>query len=78
MYATKNDVEVVGPYCATKNWSAAWPRGSERRFYDCHNRKVDGLTPTLASLLRPWIIGWSEKTFLKLEVGGRLKTWQTT
>ena len=23
-------------------WSAAWPNGSERRFYDDHNRKVDG------------------------------------
>ena len=35
--------------------SAAWPRGSERRFYDGHDRKVDGSTPTQASLLRPWI-----------------------
>ena len=33
----------------------AWPSGSERRFYDGHDRKVDGSTPTLASLLRPWI-----------------------
>ena len=34
---------------------AAWPRGSERRFYDGHDRKVDGLTLTEALLLRPWI-----------------------
>ena len=33
--------------------SAAWPSGSERRFYDGHDRKVDSSTPTLASLLRP-------------------------
>ena len=31
----------------------AWSNGSERRFYDGHNRKVDGSTPTQASLLRP-------------------------
>ena len=35
--------------------SAAWPSGSERRLYDSHDRKVDGLTPTQASLLRPYI-----------------------
>ena len=35
--------------------SSAWPCGSERRFYDGHDRKVDGLSPTQASLLRPWI-----------------------
>ena len=35
--------------------SAAWPRGSERRFYDGHDRKADGSTPTQASLLRPYI-----------------------
>ena len=33
--------------------SAAWPCGLEFRFYDGHDRKVDGSTPTLASLLRP-------------------------
>ena len=33
--------------------SAAWPSGSERRFYDGQDRKNDGLTPTQASLLRP-------------------------
>ena len=33
----------------------AWPSGSERRFYDGHDRKIDGSTPTQASLLRPWI-----------------------
>ena len=31
----------------------AWPSGSRRRFYDGHDRKVDGSTPTHASLLRP-------------------------
>ena len=35
--------------------SAAWPSGLERRFHDGHDRKVDGSTPTQASLLRPWI-----------------------
>ena len=34
---------------------AAWRSGLERRFYDDHNRKVDGSTPNLVSLLRPWI-----------------------
>ena len=33
---------------------AEWPGGSERRFYDGHDRKVDGSTLTQA-LLRPWI-----------------------
>ena len=36
-------------------WSAAWRSGSERRFYDDHDRKVDGSPPNLVSLLRPWI-----------------------
>ena len=35
--------------------SATWPNGSESRFYDGNGRKVDGSTPTQASLLRPWI-----------------------
>ena len=35
--------------------SAAWRSGSERRFYDDHDRKVNGSTPNLVSLLRPWI-----------------------
>ena len=35
--------------------SAAWRNGSERRFYDDHDRKVDGSPPNLVSLLRPWI-----------------------
>ena len=30
--------------------SAAWPSGSERIFYDRHDRKVDGSTTTDASL----------------------------
>ena len=34
---------------------AAWPSGSERRFYDSRDRKVDGATSTQISLLRPWI-----------------------
>ena len=33
--------------------STAWPSGSERRFYDCDDRKVDCLTRTQASLLHP-------------------------
>ena len=35
--------------------SAAWRSGSKRRFYDDHDRKVDGSPPNLVSLLRPWI-----------------------
>ena len=35
--------------------SAAWRSGSERRFYYDHDRKVNGSTPNLVSLLRPWI-----------------------
>ena len=35
--------------------SAAWRSGSERRFYNDHDRKVNGSTPNLVSLLRPWI-----------------------
>ena len=34
--------------------SAAWPSGSEGRFYDGQVRKIDGSTPTQASLWRPW------------------------
>ena len=33
--------------------SAAWPSGSEGRFYDNRDRKVDGSTPTQALFLRP-------------------------
>ena len=35
--------------------SEAWRSGSERRFYDDHDRKVNGSTPNLVALLRPWI-----------------------
>ena len=35
--------------------SAAWPSGLERSFYDDHDCKVDGSTPTQVLLLRPWI-----------------------
>ena len=35
--------------------TAAWPSGWEHRFYDGHDRKVDGLTLTQAWMLRPWI-----------------------
>ena len=35
--------------------SAAWRSGSERRFYDDHDRMVNGSPPNLVSLLRPWI-----------------------
>ena len=34
---------------------APWPSGSERRFCDGHDRKVDDSTTTQASLLRPWV-----------------------
>ena len=34
--------------------SAAWRSGLEGRFYDDHDRKVNGSTPNLISLLRPW------------------------
>ena len=34
--------------------NATWRSGLERRFYH-HDRKVDGSTPNLVSLLRPWI-----------------------
>ena len=34
--------------------SAAWPSGSERRFYDGHVHKVGGSTPTQASLFHRW------------------------
>ena len=54
--------------------SAAWPSGSERRFYDGHDRKVDGSTANQASLLRPWIkcfttiiSGWWNLTSSKLK-----------
>ena len=38
-----------------RNLSAAWRSGSERRFYDDNDRKIDGSTPNQTSLLRPWI-----------------------
>ena len=40
---------------SSQSLSAAFPSGSERHFYDGHDRKVDALTSTQASLLRPWI-----------------------
>ena len=33
---------------------AAWRSGSERRFYHDHDRKVNGSTLNLVSLLRSW------------------------
>ena len=39
----------------TARYNATWRSGLERRFYDDHDRKVDGSTPNLVSLLRPWI-----------------------
>ena len=33
----------------------AWCSGSERRFYNDHDRKVNGLTPNPFSLWCPWI-----------------------
>ena len=48
--------ELCCPGVKPRRWmSAAWPSGSKRRFYDGHDRKVDGSTPTQASLLRSWI-----------------------
>ena len=38
-----------------RNWSAAWCSGSERRFYDDHDRKVHGSTTNQVALLHPWI-----------------------
>ena len=38
-----------------QSMSAAWRSGSERRFYDDHDCKVNGSTPILVSLFRPWI-----------------------
>ena len=35
--------------------NATWRSGLERRFYDDHDRKVDGSTTNLISLLYPWI-----------------------
>ena len=60
--------------------------GSERRFYNGHDRMVDGSTPTQASLLRPWIrsfttiiSAWWNLTSSKLkksEVKFKRKTWK--
>ena len=38
-----------------KTLLAAWRIGLERRFYNDHDRKVNGSTHNLFSLLRPWI-----------------------
>ena len=35
--------------------NATWRSGLERHFYVDHDRKVDGSTPNLVSLLCPWI-----------------------
>ena len=47
---------TVAPAELHRNQSAVWRSGVECRFYDGHDCKVDGSTPTQASLLRPWII----------------------
>ena len=39
----------------TARGNATWRSGLERRFYNDRDRKVDGSTPNLVSLLRPWI-----------------------
>ena len=36
-------------------WSAAWRSSLERCFHDDHDLKVNGSTPKLVTLLRPWI-----------------------
>ena len=40
---------------ARDNATVVWRSGLECRFYYDHDRKVDGSTPNLVSLLRPWI-----------------------
>ena len=68
----------VATYDCTLPKQFAWPSGLERRFYDGHDHKVDGSTPTQASLLRPWIrcfttiiSAWRNLTSSKLK---KLKT----
>ena len=64
--------------------SAAWPSGSECRFYDAYDRKVEGSTPTQASLLRIWIrcftaiiSAWWNLTSSKLKKSKlKRKTWK--
>ena len=46
---------IPAPISMHESQSAAWRSGSVSCFYDGHDRKVDGSTPTQASLLRPWI-----------------------
>ena len=65
--------------------SAAWPSDSERRFYDGHNRKVNGSTPIQASLLRLWIrcftmiiSAWWNLTSTKLKTEAKFKQKQAT
>ena len=41
-------------YCEQRR-SATWRIGMERRFYDDHDRMVNGSIPNLVSLLRPGI-----------------------
>ena len=49
------NIQFVGLIRLGINRSAAWRSGSERRFYDDHDYKVNGSTPNLVSVLRPWI-----------------------
>ena len=42
-------------YSSEADAASTRPSSSERRFYDDHDRKVNGSTPSLVSLLRPWI-----------------------
>ena len=49
----------------------AWPSGLERRFYEGHDRKVDGSSPTLASLLRPWIRWFTTTISARWNLTGR-------
>ena len=55
--AVQADKLTIILYCgrSVDKQSEVWPSGSVRRFYDGHDQKVDGLTPTQASLLHPWI-----------------------
>ena len=46
---------VIAKFEEALSQIAAWRSGLERGFYDDHDRKVNGSTPNLVSLLRPWI-----------------------
>ena len=64
--------------CFIPGLSTAWPSGSERRFYDDHDSKVDGSTPTLVvtsfhKMLSIIISAWWNLTRSKLNVKSNTK-----